>query len=173
MRTISACGAIARTWPFTPLVFTADPEIWVAFRVARKNFARVPGNGESRSEWLSKRLSGWSGRRDLNSRPLAPQASALPRLRYAPNCFCCVSGVQRQNGIALLSNVKRAHGLCFRGVSYFGGSVWLAMTWMPRLAYSARNASTKSSSFASNSGGCTPGLVNLPFATSVAADVAA
>ena len=26
----------------------------------------------------------WSGRRDLNSRPLAPQASALARLRYAP-----------------------------------------------------------------------------------------
>ena len=27
----------------------------------------------------------WSGRRDLNSRPLAPQASALAGLRYAPN----------------------------------------------------------------------------------------
>src|SRR5690349_12490978 len=26
----------------------------------------------------------WSGRRDLNSRPLAPQASALAGLRYAP-----------------------------------------------------------------------------------------
>src|SRR5687767_10729480 len=26
----------------------------------------------------------WSGRRDLNSRPLAPQASALARLRYGP-----------------------------------------------------------------------------------------
>ena len=27
----------------------------------------------------------WSGRGDLNSRPLAPQASALAGLRYAPN----------------------------------------------------------------------------------------
>jgi hypothetical protein len=26
----------------------------------------------------------WSGRADLNGRPLAPQASALTRLRYAP-----------------------------------------------------------------------------------------
>ena len=26
----------------------------------------------------------WSGRQDLNLRPLAPQASALARLRYAP-----------------------------------------------------------------------------------------
>src|SRR5437870_12448773 len=26
----------------------------------------------------------WSGRRDSNSRPLAPKASALTRLRYAP-----------------------------------------------------------------------------------------
>src|SRR5687768_11737622 len=30
------------------------------------------------------RSEGWSGRRDLNSRPLAPQASALARLRYGP-----------------------------------------------------------------------------------------
>lgn len=29
-------------------------------------------------------LEKWSGRRDSNSRPLAPQASALARLRYAP-----------------------------------------------------------------------------------------
>lgn len=29
----------------------------------------------------------WSGRRDLNPRPLAPQASALTRLRYAPTIF--------------------------------------------------------------------------------------
>ncbi len=27
----------------------------------------------------------WSGWGDLNSRPLAPQASALARLRYTPN----------------------------------------------------------------------------------------
>ena len=29
-------------------------------------------------------LEDWSGRGDLNSRPLAPQASALAGLRYAP-----------------------------------------------------------------------------------------
>ena len=29
-------------------------------------------------------LKNWSGRADLNGRPLAPQASALTRLRYAP-----------------------------------------------------------------------------------------
>ena len=29
--------------------------------------------------------SGWSGRKDLNLRPLAPHASALAGLRHAPN----------------------------------------------------------------------------------------
>ena len=49
----------------------------------------------------------------------------------------------------------------------------LATTLMPRLAYWARNASTKPPSCASFSGGCTPGLLNLPWATSVATEVAA
>ena len=37
-----------------------------------------------KSSWTSSPIK-WSGRGDLNSRPLAPQASALARLRYAPN----------------------------------------------------------------------------------------
>ncbi len=31
----------------------------------------------------------WSAWRDLNPRPLAPQASALARLRYTPNSVIC------------------------------------------------------------------------------------
>ena len=34
-------------------------------------------------------LKNWSGRRDLNPRPLAPQASALAGLRYAPTEIRC------------------------------------------------------------------------------------
>ena len=33
-----------------------------------------------------KTIVKWSGRRDLNSRPLVPETSALARLRYAPPC---------------------------------------------------------------------------------------
>ena len=33
---------------------------------------------------LFRNIEKWSGRRDLNSRPLVPETSALARLRYAP-----------------------------------------------------------------------------------------
>ncbi len=33
---------------------------------------------------IRKYRENWSGRRDLNSRPLVPETSALARLRYAP-----------------------------------------------------------------------------------------
>ena len=36
-------------------------------------------------DFVRKPIQKWSGRGDLNSRPLAPQASALAGLRYAPN----------------------------------------------------------------------------------------
>ena len=44
------------------------------------------GGWRSETDVLGKDDGGrkWSGRRDLNSRPLAPQASALAGLRYAP-----------------------------------------------------------------------------------------
>jgi hypothetical protein len=38
---------------------------------------------------LLRQYEKWSGRGDLNSRPLAPQASALAGLRYAPTEIRC------------------------------------------------------------------------------------
>ena len=34
----------------------------------------------------NRNVKKWSGRRDLNSRPLVPETSALAKLRYAPTC---------------------------------------------------------------------------------------
>src|ERR1051325_2738420 len=53
---------------------------------ASQRASRTPDAGKhSGKNRKYRNLEGkWSGRRDLNSRPLAPQASALAGLRYAP-----------------------------------------------------------------------------------------
>gem|GEM_PF-3284098 len=44
----------------------------------------------------------WSGRADLNGRPLAPQASALTRLRYAP-----MTTAKEQSGDLPFANIHK------------------------------------------------------------------
>ena len=60
---------------------------------------------DSKSEFVGpvgcKSLKIWSGCRDLNPGPLAPQASALARLRHSPN-FQCSTRRQRNPKIARL-----------------------------------------------------------------------
>jgi hypothetical protein len=43
------------------------------------------GAPQGRTQMAEMKRSNWSGRRDLNPGPLAPQASALARLRHGPN----------------------------------------------------------------------------------------
>jgi hypothetical protein len=43
------------------------------------------GTPQGQTQMADKKSSIWSGRRDLNPGPLAPQASALARLRHGPN----------------------------------------------------------------------------------------
>jgi hypothetical protein len=53
-----------------------------AARRRRKRFLQSTSNIEHRTK---ERKKEWSGRRDSNSRPPAPKAGALARLRYVPN----------------------------------------------------------------------------------------
>jgi hypothetical protein len=48
---------------------------------------------------LRKLLKTWSGRRDLNSGPLAPQASALARLRHGPKCLLYTPSISLSSDI--------------------------------------------------------------------------
>jgi hypothetical protein len=43
------------------------------------------GTPQEKTQMAEMKSSNWSGRRDLNPGPLAPQASALARLRHGPN----------------------------------------------------------------------------------------
>ncbi len=49
------------------------------------SFLRLMPKSAEHAKWLDLLLDSWSERRDLNSRPLVPQTSALTGLRYAPN----------------------------------------------------------------------------------------
>src|SRR5690606_32128559 len=47
-------------------------------------YSQSPKKQESPSQSGLRRAFAWSGRRDLNPRPLPPQGSALTKLRHAP-----------------------------------------------------------------------------------------
>ena len=56
----------------------------------------------------------WSGRRDLNPGPLAPQASALARLRHGPNGKQCS---RRVWATFLIPGNGSETPLCYQGVT--------------------------------------------------------
>ena len=57
------------------------------------------------SDWLV-----WSGRRDLNPGPLAPQASALARLRHGPNFPSLAFGLPRKHFLFQPEGLARKQG---------------------------------------------------------------
>jgi hypothetical protein len=69
---------------------------------------------EHRSHWIKRRKKVWSGRLDLNQRPHAPQACALPgcatsRLS-ASHCACCSPRLQTRGSFVLAENPRLLRG---------------------------------------------------------------
>ena len=62
----------------------AEPAAGQALAYGRPKFGELDGAEQTAGSRVFSAVEDWSGRRDSNSRPLAPQASALAGLRYAP-----------------------------------------------------------------------------------------